>query len=163
MMNILSEIMDLVVYLVQKARDLILYTVDQLYRLADIAIGRFRDVGFAEKLVVLNTVPAFFAIIMSVAQYYIFETWFYINNPLAVYLIAIVAGMLVSVFFEGPVKLLARVLLNAYYLAWVVYLPLAGELTKADPHTLRFGYYLNIIVPVVYIGASLVTFFFDER
>ena len=80
MMNILSEIMDLVVYLVQKARDLILYTVDQLYRLADIAIGRFRDVGFAEKLVVLNTVPAF-SPSSCPWRYYIFETWFYINNP----------------------------------------------------------------------------------
>jgi hypothetical protein len=162
-MNILAEIMDLIVYLWQKLRDLLLYLVDLLYRSVDVAIGRFRDVGIAEKLVVLNTVPAFFAIVMSVAQYYIFETWFYINNPLAVYLIAIVAGMLASVFFEGPVKFLARLLLNAYYLAWVVYLPLAGELTKADPHTLRFGYYLNIVVPVVYMGASLVTFFFDER
>jgi len=163
MMNILSEIVDLVVYLLGKAKDLILYLVDLAYRLADIAIGRFRDAGFAEKLVVLNTVPAFFAIVLAVAQYYIFETWFYINNPLAVYLIAIVAGMLGSVFFEGLVKMLARVLLNAYYLVWVVYLPLAGELTKAEPHTLRFGYYLNIIVPVVYMGASLATFFIDER
>ncbi|MCU0843497.1 MAG: hypothetical protein MUC76_01060 [Spirochaetes bacterium] len=162
-MKILAEIMDLVVYSVQKLRDLLLYVVDQLYRLVDLALGRFRDAGIAEKVVVLNSVPAFFAIILSVAQYYIFETWFYINNPLAVYLIVIVFGMLVSVFFEGPVKFLARLLLNAYYLAWVVYLPLAGELTKADPHTLRFGYYLNIVVPVVYMGASLVTYLFDER
>ncbi len=143
--------------LVELMRIIINFIYDILSRLYE----KFLDVSLPEKIVFLNIITAFLAVILPVARYYIFDTWFYINNSLAVYMLAIVIVMYVSLYFAGAIKLAARLAINGYYLFWVIYLPLAGELTKADPYEISFGYYLNIAAPAVYIAASLFSYFYS--
>ncbi len=152
--NIFKELFNLVKRLFQFVADLFFKILGRIY-------DKYLDVSVSEKLVFLNSIPAFIIIILPVARYYIFETYYYINNPLAVYMLGIIAIMLISLYFSGLVKLIVRILVNGYYLFWIIYLPMAGELTKANPHEITAGYYLNIAVPAVYIITSLFGYFYS--
>ena len=157
-MDIILEILERIAKLFI---DVIRVALNFIYNILSRVYEKFLDVSIPEKIVFLNTVPAFLAVILPVARYYIFDTWFYINNSLAVYMLAIVIVMYASLYFSGIKKLLARLVINAYYLFWIIYLPLAGELTKADPFEITAGYYLNIAAPVIYIAASLFSYFYS--
>lgn len=140
---------------------LIIFVIaDLILRILRLIIDKFQELALSEKIIFLNTILAFFVIILPVAKFYIFEKYFFVNNPLAVYMIGIVIIMIVSLYFTGMVKLVIRVVLNSYYLFWVIYLPLAGELTKADPFEICFGYYLNIVVAAIYISSSFISYFY---
>ncbi len=134
---------------------------DLLLRAGETVIDRFLELNLFEKINVINTLGAFFAIILPMAHYYIFKTWFMINNPLAVYMIGIVLVIFVTVPFHGRMKMGVRVVLNLYYLFWVVYLHLSGNLSKA-PYELKAGYSVNIAVPIIYAAASLLCYRFYE-
>ena len=58
---------------------------------------KFIDIRMPEKIIFLNSIGAFFSIILSVAKFYIFETYYFVNNPLAVYMIGIAFIMLVTI------------------------------------------------------------------
>jgi hypothetical protein len=162
-MRILSEIVDVLAYVAIKLKDWAVAFIGLVGDLASRGYGRFSEASTVEKLIVINAVPAFLAVVLPVAKYYIFESYFYINNPLAVYLIGIVLIMCGSIFFGGKVRFLVRALINVYYIIWVVYLPLAGELTKAQPHTITPWYSLNIIVPAAYIVLSAYSYFINNE
>ncbi len=130
-------------------------------RIVSALLDRFMELNLFEKINVINTPGAFLAIILPMADYYIFETWFMINNPLAVYMIGIVLVMFVTFAFHGKIKMGIRVALNLYYLFWVFYIHLSGTLSKA-PYELKAGYYLNIAVPIIYMAASLLCYRFAE-
>jgi hypothetical protein len=76
-------------------------------------------------------------------------------------MIGIVLVIFVSFAFYGRIKMGVRVILNLYYLFWVFYLHLSGNLSRA-PYELKAGYYLNIAVPVIYTAASLLCYRFYE-
>jgi len=163
-MKIVEVFVDAIGYLVLRVKDLILLIVDIGVEMLRHLYDKFYEINFAEKVIFINIIPAFFAIILPVARFYIFDSYFYINNPLAVYMIGIVIVMFVSLYFPGLFVLIGRLLINGYYLFWIIYLPLAGELTKAHPHEISFGYYLNIAVPFIYFAFSAVSYFlFNER
>lgn len=125
--------------------------------------SKFIEIRVSEKVIFINTAPAFFAVILPVAKFYIFEHYYYISNPLSVYLIAIIIIMFVSLYFKGILKFVIRLVINAYYLFWIIYIPVSEGLTKAEPHEITPGYYLNIAVPAVYIIASLFSAFFNSN
>ncbi len=163
-MKIVEVFVDAIGYLILRVKDLIRLIVDLVIEMLRHLYEKFYEVNFAEKVIFLNIIPAFLAIILPVARFYIFDTYFYINNPLAVYMIGIVIIMFGSLYFPGLFVFIARLLINGYYLFWIIYLPLAGELTKAHPHEITFGYYLNIAVPLIYFVFSAVSYFlFNER
>lgn len=162
-MNILNLIADIIRNLLSRLKDLLVYFLGFLGELVRKGYSKFLELSFSEKIIFLNAVPAFFAVILPVAEYYIFETYFYYNNPLAVYMIGIVIIMWISLLFAGLPKLLVRVILNLYYLIWIIYLPLAGQLLKADPYRLCIGYYFNIAVPVIYIAVSLYSYYINKE
>ncbi len=162
-MGLLRGAIDTGIYLLMKIKDLALWIIETAGRLATAGYRRYLEVGVFEKCVLYATVPAFFAIIMSVAKYYIFESYFYINNPLAVYMIGIVFVMVGSLFFTGRIKYMVRMALNLYYLFWVIYLPLAGELIKAQPHVITPGYYVNIAVPLIYMVLASLSYFITRE
>jgi hypothetical protein len=157
-MNIILEILEKIATLLI---DIIRAVLNFIYEVLSRVYDKFLDVSIPEKIVFLNTVPAFLAVILPVARYYMFDTWFYINNSLAVYMLAIVIIMFTSLYFTGLIKLISRLLINAYYLFWIIYLPLAGEITKANPYDITSGYYINIAVPGIYIAASLFSYFYS--
>jgi hypothetical protein len=164
-MKVFESFVDLIGFLIIKIKDLIHFFFDLIFDLLRRIYQTFQEINFSEKIVFLNIIPAFFAVIVPVARFYIFESYFYINNPLAVYLIGIIFVMFASIYFTGLIKLIARLLINGYYLFWIIYLPVAGELTKADPYEIYFGYYMNIAVPVIFIIFSFLSYFMfnDQR
>ncbi len=123
--------------------------------------NRFRDLSLFDKAIVLMIIPAFFAIIMPVARYYIFGTYFYVNNPLAVHLIGIVLVMFLTFYIPEKFSLTLRLLLNAFFLFWIVYIHFSTGIIKA-PYELTPGYYLNIVIPVLYITSSSLSFIYNR-
>jgi hypothetical protein len=126
-------------------------------RLAEAAVGAFLDLNIFEKIIVLATVPALIGVAAPVGRYFIFESYFYINNPLAVYMIGIVILMFVLKYLPAAACMGARLFLNAYYLFWLVYLHVSGELSKA-PYELTAGFYLSATMPVLFMTASLLSY-----
>jgi hypothetical protein len=161
-MRIFDMLLDLGAFIFQKLKDIFLFLLDLALQLISHLYNKFLEIRLPEKVVYINTFLAFLAVVLPVAKFYIFESWFYVNNPLAVYMIGIAMVMFGSLYFSGQYVLLARVLLNFYYLVWVIYVPLAEGLTHANPHWIIFGYFLNIAVPLIYIFAGIWSFF-DER
>ncbi len=158
-MNILQRIFEtitvFIIEIIVFLKRIILAVIERIW-------SKFLDISIPEKVIFLNTIPALLAIILPVARFYVFERYYDINNPLAVYMIGIVILMFASLYIKGTVIFAARLAVNGYYLFWIIYIPLAGELTKAQPHEITAGYYLNIVVPAIYILASLFSFIFRK-
>jgi hypothetical protein len=143
---------------------LIEFIVDTTRMIFDFIVGffkavleKFLEINIFEKLIVISTIPAFFAVVMAMGKYYIFETFFYLNNPLAVYMIGIVIFMYFSIYVKNLLTFALREVFCLYYLFWVFYRHLGGGIAKVQ-YELTFGYYLNIIVPVLFIIFSLLSF-----
>ncbi len=122
---------------------------------------RFLDLNPFEKLIVINAGIAFFAIVRPVASYYIFETYYYINNKIAHQLIGIVIVMFITQKFYNKITFMIRELLCSLYLIQMIYLHAAGEISKA-PYKLNFGYSLNIAVPIIFMAASYLSYRYYE-
>lgn len=146
-MAILEFIIDLLKQLLQFVMSLLSWLYD-----------RFMDFSIFEKGVVLAVIPAFLAVVLSVARFQLFGIYFYVNNPLAVYMIAIVIIMGITHFFPGIVSLSVRILVNLYYLFWVVYMEMAGQIAQTE-YTLTAGYYVNLVVPAIFVALSVLSFF----
>ncbi len=157
-MSIVDSVINIFHELFNLVRSLVLTILGYAYDVLLFFYEKFLEIPLTEKIIVINSIPAFFAVVLPVARYYIFEEWYYINNPLSVYLIGIVLFMVAGTLLRYFWVLVLRVLVNMYYLFWVIYLPMAGELTKADPYEITVGYYVNIAVPAVYILVAAVSF-----
>ncbi len=155
-MRILEIIVDILLFLFEKLKELALFVLELVIAFLKKLYEKFDEVCLAEKVIFLNTITAFFAVVLPVAKFRIpaFRSDYYVNNPLAVYLVGIAILMFASLYFFRRWVHPVRVLLNAYYLFWVFYILLAEGLTRAEPHSICFGYYLNIAAPVVYMAAS---------
>ncbi|MBP7734919.1 MAG: hypothetical protein KA369_02990 [Spirochaetes bacterium] len=116
------------------------------------------EINICEKAIVISTIIAFAAVVAPMARYRIFDVYFYINNPIAHYMVGIVLVMIVTVYIPGLIAMAIRVILNILYLVDVIYLQAAHEISKA-PYEVTVGYYLNIIIALVYIVLSLGSFF----
>ncbi|MFH0976879.1 MAG: hypothetical protein V1874_13945 [Spirochaetota bacterium] len=141
------------------AFEIIRFLGRMLASLAEKIRQKFLDASISEKIIYLNIIPAFFAIILPVARFHIFGNNFEVNNPLAIHLIVIIIIMFASSYLHELKRLLVRSLLNAYYLFWVLFIYFTGTLTKARPYEISFGFYLNIAVPVIFISAALLAYF----
>jgi hypothetical protein len=137
--------------------DLLARLYNLMKDLAEWAVDRFMRLNFFEKINLLLFIPGFIAVSIPVARYYMFEMYFYINNPFAVYLIGIMIIMFAVRYFSPLVCLAAREFINLYYIGWLIYLHLSRELSKA-PYELTWGYYLNLAVPVAFMLVSLLGF-----
>jgi len=121
-------------------------------------LDKFFEINLCEKGIVVGTVIAFAAVVAPMARYRIFDSYFTINNPIAHYMIGIALVMLVTVYFPGLIVMVIRVILNILYLINVIYLQAAHEISKA-PYELTAGYYLNVVIPAVYVLLALGSFF----
>jgi hypothetical protein len=130
---------------------------DFLMKFLKAALEKFLEINIFEKLIVITTVAAFFSVIMAVGKFFIFEIYFYLNNPLGVYMIGIVIFMYFSIYVKNLITFALREVFCLYYLFWVFYKHFGTGLAKTH-YDLTFGYYLNIVVPVVFIVLSLLSF-----
>ena len=119
-----------------------------------LVIDWFMDQNIFNKIIIINTVTCFFAITLPIAKYYIFGTWIFINNPVAVYLIFITIFMFAGIFFHHQYIFAGRVILNLWYFLYVVYMYLFDAISKA-PYVLSKGFAFNLIAPVVYLAVSV--------
>ncbi|HOQ11219.1 MAG: hypothetical protein BWY23_00922 [Spirochaetes bacterium ADurb.Bin218] len=116
----------------------------------------FQDLDFYDKLIVINTLTAFLAVILPVGKYYIFEAWFSINNPLAVYMILIVALMWVLIFKKFTFLYLAVVVISLCYMFYMIYLIFSHGFSHA-PYNLSYGIFFNIAAPIVFCAISIMS------
>ncbi len=142
--------------------DLLKSAFNLLKKIADWLLGRFFDLNIFDRLLVASTAVAFFAIVLPIARYYIFDTWFIINNPLAVYMIGIVMLVFGSFYIPPLYAFIIRIATSLYYLGWVIYLHAAGEISRA-PYEVTWGYWINIVVPIIYCSLAVFSFLFYGR
>jgi hypothetical protein len=136
----------------------LLYSLGSFFaRMIKIAIDWFMGLSLLNKIIVINTFTSFLAITLPIAKYYIFESWTGINNPIAVYLILIVAIMFGTIFFHGPLVLAGRVISNLWYLIAVIVLYATHSISHA-PYVMSIGFFFNLIAPAVYIALAVMVF-----
>ncbi len=122
----------------------------------------FLELSLFNKLVVLNFPVCFFAIVLPVGKYYIFESWVRINNPVAVYLIGIVFIMFFTIYMGNLWGFVLRAVVNLWYLLWIVYIGLSGTVSHA-PYELVYGFYFNMVAPVLFLVPSALQYFLNDR
>ena len=140
--------------LVNLVIDLFSWVFNYIKRIFLAVFEKFMEINIFEKGIVIITILAFAAVVAPMARYMIFDAYFSINNPIAHYMIGIVFVMLATVYFPGLISMMIRVLINLMYLIGVIYLQAAHEISKA-PYELSAGYYLNVMVPLMYIILAL--------
>lgn len=140
----------------------LLYSVGSFFAgLIRTSIDWFLGLDLLSRIIVINTATALLAIVLPIGKYYIFESWFEINNPLAVYMIVISLVMFGTVFFNGmrwvfPV----RIIINGWYFIALVYLWVTHSFSHA-PYSISYGIIFNLAAPVVY-GVVSVLIFLEE-
>ena len=146
------------------------YAFDQLMRLAGFLIRKageythiawewFKALPLAEQLILINGIPAICAVLLPAAKFYIFESWFEINNPLAVWMIGIGFLMFGTIFLRERVWVMpVRVVVNLYYLGWAVYMAASGTISRADAFTVTGYYSFNYVAPVIYAVLAVFSF-----
>jgi len=136
----------------------ILYTLGSYCaKLIGMSWDWFNGLDLLNKIIVLNTFTALFAVVLPIAKYYIFESWFEINNPVALYLVLISGVMFATVFFRGFIAAAVRVILNLWYLVWIIIVASSHGISHA-PYVLSTGFYFNLIAPLVYMIAAVMVF-----
>lgn len=133
--------------------DIIAILINLVKRICKMVFDKFLDVNVFEKGIVIATILAFAAVVLPMARYYMFEQYYSINNPVAHYMMGITLIMLVTVYYQGLVALLVRLVINGIYLCGIIYLGAAHEISKA-PYEISAGYYLNFVAPLVYMGLA---------
>ncbi len=156
-MRFFETVSDVLQFLFEKLKALLAFFLQLIIAIFSKLFEKFSEIDIPEKVIFLNIVPAFFAVILPVASFHFprLNMEWYVNNPLAVYMIGIAIVMFVSLYVRWRFFSWIRIIINAYYLFWIIYIPLAKGFTPAEPHTICVGYYFNIAVPVVYLLASL--------
>lgn len=142
--------------------DIFKWIIDLFKKGFEGALEKFIEINLFEKLIIINIIMAFFAIVLPVANHLIFNLTFSVNNPLAVYLVGIVIVMIITIYFPGLSSLVVRIVINAYYYFWVMYIHYGQGIIKTD-YELRAGYYFNIAVPLVYIFLSALSYMAEKR
>jgi len=148
----LDVILDFIAKMISYIMSFINWAADILLRFMEYCVSIFRELEIPEKIIVLLSIVSVIIPILPIARFYIFESWYYVNNPLAVYFIGIIILMVISSLVQKPWILIARLIIIVYYLIWMIYLPIGNLITKAKPYELVYGYYINIVVSIVYIG-----------
>lgn len=144
MIDFLKGIIDLLISFLSKALNWI--------------IEHFLDRDIYEKLIILLALPAFFAVIKPSARYRIYDSWFYINNPIAENLIGIIVLTAISFLIPPLAAVLIRTLPSAAYLLWTIFLQATRGISKA-PYELTWWHFLNLLVPALVIVFSLLSYF----
>lgn len=148
----LDVILDLIAKMISYIMTFINWAADILIRFMEYCISIFREIETQEKIIILLSIVSVIIPILPIARFYIFENWYYVNNPLAVYFIGIIILMVIASIIQKPWILIARLIIIVYYLIWLLYLLIGNLITRAKPYELAYGYYINIVVSIVFIG-----------
>ncbi len=140
----------------------LLYSLGELFmRLVNRIFSWFLGLEFFNQAIIVNSITAFFAVLLPIAKYNIFETWFEINNSQAVYMIGIVFIMIATMYVPVTVAFAVRVVVNVWYLLWLIIVSATGSISYA-PYELSIGYFFNIAAPVIFLILSGL-YYFSKR
>ncbi|MCP4134421.1 MAG: hypothetical protein GY754_25840 [bacterium] len=143
--------------------DILQWIFDLIKKILEKLLELFLRVNIFEKLIIAALIPTFYAIAAPVAWFKMLEI-FYVNNPFAVYMIGIVTVMYITMFLRRFLfSMIIRIVINAYYLGWIIYYDHAKLFVKNNPYELTPGFAVNIIVPAVYIVLSAFSYLFVEK
>jgi len=145
----------------EQLKELLYLTGELFVRLVNRIFSWFLNLEFFNQAIIVNGITAFFAILLPIAKYNIFETWFEINNPQAVYMIGIVFIMIVTIYIPVTIAFAVRAVVNTWYLLWIVIVSATGNISHA-PYELSIGYFFNIAAPVVFLILSGL-YYFSKR
>ncbi len=152
--------------ILQIALDVLGYFFEQVKRLFSWVIDTFLEINIFEKLILANTLAAFIAVVLPVARFTIFDRPHDINNPLSVYLTGIILIMLVTILYPGIISVAARCGGNTVYFIWFLVLYVTDGISRAHTEpTFRYtaGVFINMIVPVVFVILSMMSFIKEYR
>lgn len=149
-MNIISELFNLL-------KELLFYIGGVCAKLIGMAYEWFMSQNLPNKLILGNILLAMFAIISPIVKYWMWDTWQGVNNTYAFFLIVISAVMFVTIFFPGNISTAARVILNVWFIIDLVVTWLTHSIIEAKEYSLSYGFFLNLLVPVIFIAISAVS------
>lgn len=151
-MNFLSEIMRIILDLLSKAWEIIKKIIIKIYE-------KFLEINIIEKLIVVCFIPAMVAVIAPVCSYEIFGGTKNINNPIAELMIGIIVLFVITFYHRKKILFYARTIANIYYFIKFLYIHNGPGIIKTQ-YELSYGFYINIIIPLIFILLSLLSFFF---
>ena len=127
-------------------------------------LDRFLRLNIFDRILVLLVIPSFLAVIKPVARFYIYETWYYINNPMAENLIGIVLLCAATFYLPSLFAVILRAVPSGLYLIWTIYMQASHTISRVKaPYELTPWQYLNFAVPAAIIVFSLLSYFFFEK
>ncbi len=158
-MSFKDTFFDIAGRLIEFVIQLIQFVFQKTVELIHAAWEWFISLPFIEKLVIVAGVPAVFAVMLPAARFDIFDSVYEVNNPLSHYMVMIGILMFASIFVRHyRYTVLARCGVNVYYFAWSLYYYCGeGMITRADQYTVTPYFFLNFIVPVIYVSLSVVS------
>lgn len=143
--------------IINKVFEVFHFLISLLKKLFSFLINHFTNLNVIEKIIIYMTIPTFFAVVLPMARYYIFESYMTINNPFAVYLIGIVIIMLIGQFISSIMATIIRCSATMAYFISLLYLHLTHEISKA-PYEIMYGFYINILIIVLYFLLSVLSY-----
>ncbi len=129
-----------------------------LGRLTEFLLDRFMELNFFDRLLIICVIPSFAAVMLPVGKFYIFENWYTLNNPLAIYLIGISIVIFASFIIRPLYRMLIRVLCAGAYLLNLLYIHFSDGFARTE-YELSAGFYLNIAVPILIAAFSALSYY----
>jgi hypothetical protein len=124
----------------------------------------FVDLNIFDKILVILGLPALLAVVKPSARFFMMETWFYMNNPMAENMIGIVFLVAISFIIPPLYALILRTVPGALYFCWMIYMQASHTLFRIkDPYELTLWHYLNLAVPAALVIVSLLSYLFFHR
>lgn len=119
----------------------------------------------AEKGIALTNIPCLLSIIIPSAYFEIFNSRYYVNNPVSISAMILILAFSLSltVYDKWPWIFWGRIVMGAYYLLILLSKVMFHTMTKADPYGLYWGYYLAVSAAIAYIVFSVISRMYGER
>lgn len=148
-MNILTEIFSLI-------KELLYYIGSLCAKLIGMAYEWVMAQNFLNKLLLGNIVLTMITIISPIVKFRMYNSWLGVNNTYSFFLIVICAVMFATIFYPGTVSTALRVIFNVWFLVDLVAAWWSHSIIGAQVYSLAYGFFLSLLVPVIFIGLSLV-------
>ncbi len=138
-------------------RELLLRLLTFLYKIAGIVMEWFWQLETAEKAIALNNLLCVVSITLPFAYFNIFDSRYFVNNPLSITSIVLVLVFFASLFLHNRWVSFVRIAFASYYLLLILFKLLTHSITKAEPYSLYIGFYLAIVSGLLYIVFSVIS------
>jgi len=136
-------------------REAAVHLLSSLYKLAVLLLEWFINLEISEKILFLNSVLCLISVIVPAAYFNIFDSRYYVNSPVSITSIVIAMHFFASLFFHFRWVAYARVGVSAYFLLLLLSKVVFQTITKAQPYSLFWGFYLAVLAAVIYVLLSV--------